>query len=83
MDFECHPVVVEILLNFFPVQIEDIQVHDRKAAAPTLVAVCKLRVVDFEDAIEKGEVVLNLLITLDVEAARSFGDGSFEVRHWD
>ena len=72
-------VVVEVCLHLLAVDVEDVQVHDSKGTAPSLVAVGKLRVGGVENAVHEGEVIFDLLVTLDVEAGLGLGNGSFEV----
>ena len=71
--------MVEVRLHLLAVDIVDVQVHNSKAAAPTLVAVGKLRIGGVEDAIHEGEVIFDLLVTLDVKAVLSLSNGGFEV----
>lgn len=71
MDRQGHVVVVEVGLHVFAIDIVDVQVHNGEATAPSLVAVGKLRVGGVEDAIHEGEVIFDLLVTLDVEAVSS------------
>jgi hypothetical protein len=59
VDLKLQLVVVEVLLHLFTVQVVDVQVHDRKSAAPALVAVGELLVLRVEHAIEEREVVLD------------------------
>lgn len=72
-------VVIKVLLHLSAVDVVDVQVHNSKAATPSLVAVCELGVGSVKDAIEEREVVLDLLVTLDMETVLSLGDGSFKV----
>ena len=59
VDLELQLVVVEVLLHLLSVQVVDVQVHDGKSAAPTLVAVGKLLVLRVEHAIKECEVVFD------------------------
>lgn len=74
-------VVVKVLLHLGAVDVKDVGVHDSQSAAPSLVALGELRVLLVEDTIEEGEVVFDLLVTLDVETIFGLLDGSVEVRH--
>jgi hypothetical protein len=74
VDLQLHPIMVEVLLNLFAVEIENVQVHDREASCPTCVAVGQFRILDVEDSIEEREVVLNLLVAFSVKACRGLGD---------
>jgi len=75
-------VVVKVLLELSTVNIKDVGIHDGQSAAPSLVALSELRVLLVENTIEEGEVVLDLLVTLDVETSFGLLDGSVEVRHF-
>jgi len=81
VDLELDLVVVEVLLHLLAVDVEDVQVHDRQAALPSLVVLGELEVALVEDAVHEAEVVLDLLVTLDVEAGLGLLDGGLHVRH--
>jgi hypothetical protein len=72
-------VVVKVLLHLLAVDVVDVQVHDSQATAPALVALGQLVVGGVEDAIKEREVILDLLVSLDMEAVLGLDDGSFKV----
>lgn len=74
-------VVCEISLHLLAVDVEDVHVHYGQTSSPSAVAVGELVVLDVKYAVHEREVILDLLVTLDVKAARCFGHGGFEVRH--
>ena len=71
--------MVEVLLHLLAIDVEDVQVHDSKAATPALIAAGKVVVLGVEHSIEEGEVILDLLVSLDVEAVLGLDNGSFKV----
>lgn len=81
VDAEVDLVVVKVLLHGVAVDVEDVQVHDGQAAAPFGVTVGQVTAADIEDVVDEAEVVLDLLVTLDVEAVWAFRHGCFQVRH--
>ena len=74
VDVKVDAVMVEVLLHLFSIDVEDIGVHNGEAPTPTLVTISQLASVGIEDAINKGEIVFNLLVALDMEASCRFGD---------
>ena len=59
VDLQLQLVVVEVLLHLVTVKVVDVQIHDRKSAAPSLVAVGELLVLRVEYAIKECEVVFD------------------------
>jgi archaellum biogenesis ATPase FlaH len=72
-------VVVEVLLHVLAVDVENVQIHNGKAATPALVALGEIIVLGVEDTIKEREVIFDLLITLDVETILGLDNGSLEV----
>lgn len=81
VDLEVDLVVVKVPLHLLPVQVEDVEVHDREAPLPALVARGQLRVAHVEDSVEELEVILDLLVPADGEPLGGGLDGGFHVRH--
>lgn len=81
MNLELKVVVAEVVLKLLTIQVENVQVHDSQASLPASKAVSQLTVLLVEDTIEEGEVVLDLLVSLNVETGLGLGDGSLKVRH--
>lgn len=81
MDVELDLVVVKVLLHRLAIDVENVHVHDGQAATPLLVAVGEIGSAGVEDIVDEGEVVLDLLVTFDVEAVRSLVDCSLKIRH--
>lgn len=79
VDGEWEVVVVKVRLHLLAIDVEDVQIHNSKAAAPALIAAGEVVVLGVKDSIEEREVILDLLITLDVEAVLRLNDGSLEV----
>lgn len=71
--------MVEVLLHLLAIDVEDVQIHNSKAASPALVALGELGVLSVEYSIEEREVVFDLLVTLDMEAVLGLDDRSLEV----
>lgn len=79
-------VMLEVLLHLLAIDIVDVQISDGQASLPSLVAIGKLWILGVEDTVHDCEVILDLLISLDMESdmgGRGGGlrDGGFEVRH--
>jgi len=74
-------VMIEVLLHLLAVDIENIHVHHCETSSPSLVAFSKITLAWFEDIVNEREVVLNLLVTLYVEALGRLRHGSLQVRH--
>ncbi len=74
MNLEVQSVMLEVCLDLFAVDVVDVQVRDRQDAAPTLIAFGELRVRRVEDAVEEGEVVGDLLVSVHVEAILGLDD---------
>jgi hypothetical protein len=72
-------MVVKVRLHLLAVDVEDIQVHDSKAATPPLIAAGKLGVFGVEDPIKEREIILDLLVSFDMEAVLRLDNGCFEV----
>lgn len=88
MDLQLDVVVFEILFHLFAIDVVDVQVGDCKASTPLLVAVGEIVVLDIENSIDEGEIVLDLLVALNVKAnmaSRIFGlrDRCFHIRHFE
>jgi hypothetical protein len=81
VNLELNLVVVKVPLHLGPVEVEDVEVHDRQAALPSPVALGELGVLDAEDAVEELKVILDLLVARDGEALLGGLDGGFHVRH--
>jgi hypothetical protein len=81
VDAELNAMMIEVLLHLVAVQVEDVEVHYCKAAAPAAVAAGQLSIGHVKDAIEKLKVVLNLLVAADGEARRCGLDGGSHIRH--
>lgn len=73
--------MLEVLLHTLAIDAKDVFVGDGQDTAPFFVTVGQAGVVDVEDAIHKSKVVLDFLVTLNVEPLRGLTDGCFEVRH--
>ena len=69
VDVKLDLVMVEISLHLLAIDVEDIVVHDGKAAAPSLVAGRQLAAPGIKDPINEGEIIFDLLVALNVEAA--------------
>lgn len=83
VNLERQPVMGKVRLHLVAIKAEDVLVRHGQNASPLLVAIGQPWVLDVKDAIHKGEVVGDLLVTLDVEALRRLRDGCFEIRHGD
>lgn len=79
VDREREVVVVKVCLHVLAIDVENVQIHNSKAAAPALIAVGKVVVLGVKDSIEEREVILDLFVTFDVEAVLRLNDGSLKV----
>lgn len=68
VNLEIQCVVFKILLDLVSIDIVHILVRYCQNSAPSLVACCQLGVFGIKDAIEKREVVGDLLVSFDVKA---------------
>jgi hypothetical protein len=78
MDFELKIIMPEILPHLVPIHILDVKIRDCETSSPFFVAISKIGVLDIEYPVYEREVVLNLLVTFDMETVvsrRSFGLG--------
>lgn len=81
MDLELNVVVVEVVLQLLAVHVEDVGVHDSQTAVETSELLCETIVVLVKDVLGEAEVVLDLLVTLDVETVLGLLDLGRHVRH--
>ena len=81
MHLELDVVVVEVVLQLLAVDIEDVGVHDSQATVQTAELVCETIVALVKDVLSEAEVVLDLLVTLNVETILGLHDLSVHIRH--
>jgi hypothetical protein len=81
VDSERNTIVVKVALHLLAIEVEDVEVHDGQATAPRRVELVQLRVGGVEDAIEKLEVILDLLVATDSKTLGGGLDGSTHIRH--
>jgi hypothetical protein len=67
VSYEFDSMMFEVVLHLLAIDVVDVLVGDGKTSSPFLVAVGEVLVVDIEDSINEGEIVLDLLVTLNVE----------------
>jgi hypothetical protein len=79
VDRQWQVVVVEVLLHVLAVDVENVQIHNGKAATPALVALGEIIVLGVENTIEEREVIFDLLVTLNVETIFGLDNGSLKV----
>lgn len=69
VDLELDTVMLKILFHLLAINIVDVDIRHGEASLPALVAICEIGVGDVEHAIDKGEVVLDLLVSFDVKTS--------------
>lgn len=77
-------MMVKVLLHVLPINIVNVLVGDGQATAPFLVTIGKIVVLGVENTVNKGKVILDLLIPSDMEAivarrSLRLRDGCFHV----
>lgn len=77
--------MVAVLLEILSVLLKDVGVHDGQDTSPALVALGEVILLDVKDVVEKGKVVLDLLVSLNVETLGRLRHGGTHVGHveWD
>lgn len=81
VDNQSNTVGLEILLHLRSVKRTDVDVCHGQASAPFLIHVCELRILDVENTVEKGEIIGDFFIALDMEASARLGHSGREFRH--
>lgn len=67
-------VVIKVFLHLLAIDVEDVEVHDGEASLPSLEGLGQVVVRDVEDSVDEGEVVFDLLVTLNVKPTRSLNN---------
>lgn len=81
VDVKVDLVMIEVSLHLLTIDVKDVGVHDCKASSPWLITISEVFVAGVEYSIDEREVIFDLLVPLDVEASRGFGDRGLEIRH--
>ena len=83
VDPQFKAVMAKVPLHLFSIDVIYVQISHRKDTTPARITIGYATVLDVEYAVDKREVVFDLLISLNVEAGLGFQDSGLEVRHFE
>ena len=67
VSYEFDSMMLEVVLHLLAIDVVDILISDSQTSSPLLVAVGEILIVDIEYSINEGEIVFDLLVTLNME----------------
>lgn len=81
VDFEGNVMMLKIFFNLVSVDVVDIEISHREHSPPTFIARSKLAIFRIKDSVQKGEIIRDLLVAVDMKSILGLNDRSLKVRH--